>query len=87
LGAGVEAFPLCAAGLVEVDVGVDEAGEEEMGGVVRVGGPEGEGCGWQDGGEYGGYAADGEGDDYRCGGEFAGDDSAGGGEDGDLGGL
>lgn len=34
--ARVEALPLGAPGLVEVDVGVDEAGEEEARGVVDV---------------------------------------------------
>ena len=82
-GAGVEAFPFCAAGFVEVDVGVDEAGEEDVGGVVFVGGAWREGGAGDDGGVDGGDFAGEGGYGDCCGRELVCNDCSRGGEDRD----
>lgn len=86
LGAGIEALPLGAAGLIEVNVRIDEAGEQDMGGIVGVGGPGRELLGGDDRVENGGDLPGGAREDDGGRRQTTGDDGAGRSDDRDGGG-
>lgn len=83
LSAGIEAFPFSAAGFIQMDMSIDQAGEQNVGRIVGIGRPHGEFSRWDDRVEYGGDLAGATRDNYGGGSQTAGNDGARRGYDGD----
>lgn len=83
LSAGIEALPFSAARLIQMDMSINQAGEQNVGGIVGIGRPHGELSRWDDRVEYSGDLAGATRDDYGGGSQTAGDDGARRGHDGD----
>ena len=83
LSASIEALPFSAAGFIQMDMSINQAGEQNVGGIVGIGRPHGELSRWDDRVEHGGDLAGATRDDYGGGSQTAGDDGARRGHDGD----
>ena len=82
LCAGVEAFPFCATWLIEVDMSVNESGEQDVGTVILIRCASWKVRRWEDsGGDCGDFSCD-CGDGYRGWSELTTDDCSSRGEDG-----